>query len=292
MREYPYKKVDAFTSAGSLGNPAACIYLKEDQQLTHEEMLSIAVAHKYFVSEMVYCSETPSGIHLTYYSSESEVPFCGHGTIACMHSLIKNSPRLIQKPEIEIQTNLQGSLTVYNRIKEQDAVYITAPQPEYSEVAISAELAAARLGIRKEELNPQLPIKVVGAGMKTLIVPILSLATEIAITPDFEPLKQLCEENKIDIVLIFSLETAAPEFIAHTRVFPPRYGYLEDPATGSGNSAFGYYMLRQGLWNGEAAAVEQGAAGVIYNTVRLATLNNRVLFGGGAAERISGVYYL
>lgn len=292
MREYPYKKVDAFTSSGSLGNPAACIYLNEDQQLTHEEMLTVAAAHKFFVSEMVYCREAPSGIHLTYYSSEREVPFCGHGTIACMYSHIKHSPQLVQKPEIEIQTNMQGGLMVYNHIKDQDAVYITAPQPEYGELALPLELVAGKLGIGKEEINPKFPIQVVSAGMKTLIVPILSLATELAITPDFEPFKLFCEENEIDIVLVFSIETAAPGFIAHTRVFPPRYGYMEDPATGSGNSALGYYMLKQGLWNGEAVAVEQGAAGMVYNTVRLTTLNDRVLFGGGATERISGVYYL
>ena len=34
MREYYYKKIDAFTSGKSVGNPAACLYLEEKQILT------------------------------------------------------------------------------------------------------------------------------------------------------------------------------------------------------------------------------------------------------------------
>lgn len=42
MREYNYKKIDAFTSGKSSGNPAACIYLEDNQALSDDEMLRIA----------------------------------------------------------------------------------------------------------------------------------------------------------------------------------------------------------------------------------------------------------
>ena len=57
MKKYQYKKADAFTSENSLGNPAACIYIGENQSLTDDEMLYIAEQHKGFVSEVVYCSK-------------------------------------------------------------------------------------------------------------------------------------------------------------------------------------------------------------------------------------------
>ena len=53
VRKYAYKKIDAFTFGGSLGNPAACLYLDDEQELTHEEMLDIAQQHKGFVSEVI-----------------------------------------------------------------------------------------------------------------------------------------------------------------------------------------------------------------------------------------------
>lgn len=59
--------------------------------------------------------------------SECEVDFCGHGTIACMYSLIKDAPFLLEQKEITVNTSRKGTLSVYNEISTQDAVYITAP---------------------------------------------------------------------------------------------------------------------------------------------------------------------
>ncbi len=292
MREYAYKKIDAFTSGQSLGNPAACLYLEQGQQLSPEEMLAVAAAHKGFVSEVVYCESRPSGLFLTYYSSECEVAFCGHGTIACMYSLIKSTPSLLCQKEILVQTHQAGELTVYNHIPEQDAVFITAPQPEYLHTSVTKDMVAEKLGLKTDELLTDLPVELVSVGLKALIVPVASLSREVSLLPSLEVLKAFCVDNGIDTILPFSLETERNESIAHTRVFPPKFGYLEDPATGSGNSAFGYYMRKHGLWKGDSIAIEQGGTGIEYNTVRLMTLNDRVLFGGSATERISGVYYL
>jgi predicted PhzF superfamily epimerase YddE/YHI9 len=38
MDEYSYKKIDAFTSEKSLGNPAACICLESGQTLAEDKM--------------------------------------------------------------------------------------------------------------------------------------------------------------------------------------------------------------------------------------------------------------
>lgn len=53
MKTYEYRKIDAFTTGKSLGNPAACIYLEREQSLSDEEMLDIAKQHKGFVSDLL-----------------------------------------------------------------------------------------------------------------------------------------------------------------------------------------------------------------------------------------------
>ncbi len=66
MNHYTYKKVDAFTSDTSLGNPAAYIELNENQSLSPEQMLLIASLHKGFVCEMVFCQKSEvADLHLT-----------------------------------------------------------------------------------------------------------------------------------------------------------------------------------------------------------------------------------
>jgi len=292
MREYKYKKIDAFTSGKSLGNPAACIYLEDNQALSDDEMLGIARQHKGFVSEFVFCSTSKeSGFDLTYFSSECEVDFCGHGTIACMYSLIKSSPALAGKDEIIIHTNRKGTLTVQNKISEKDAVFITAPEAAYLQTKLPVDVIAEKLGLKTGQIASQYPIDLINAGLTTLIVPVISLDCEINASPNEQHLKKFCLDNQIDIVLVFSTEVEDSENIAHTRVFAPKFGYLEDPATGSGNSAFGYYMQKNSMWHGESVSIEQGGANIEFNIVKLTTQNNKVLFGGSATDRIIGKYY-
>jgi predicted PhzF superfamily epimerase YddE/YHI9 len=88
------------------------------------------------------------------------------------------------------------------------------------------------------------------------------------------------------------MQTDSPGFIAHTRVFAPKFGYLEDPATGSGNSAFANYMLKHKLWDGAATKVEQGGDNIVFNSVCLMKSGHEILFGGSATTRIAGEYYM
>lgn len=293
MKSYAYKKINAFTTPTSLGNPAACVYLNEDETLTSETMLEIAKQHKGFVSEVVFCKELRSKeLHLTYYSSECEVDFCGHGTIACMYSLIKSSPDLLKKKEISVQTNKKGRLTIYNNIPEENTIYITAPDPLYLTTDVTPDLVASYLGIPSESISTEHPIELINAGLATLIVPITTLSEEVNINPDRKQLEEFCINHGLDTILIYSLEVQRSEHFAHTRVFAPKYGYLEDPATGSGNSALGYYLLLRHLWDGAPISIEQGSIQMAYNTVKLVAKHSNVFFGGAATDCIVGQYYI
>lgn len=111
--QYKYAMLRAFGREGSNGNPAACIYIaKGEHPLNDDVMQKIAFEHKGYVSEVVFCQEVEQDkiYHLRYFSSECEVDFCGHGTIACMYFLIKS--KNILHNELTILTN-KGELLVY-----------------------------------------------------------------------------------------------------------------------------------------------------------------------------------
>jgi predicted PhzF superfamily epimerase YddE/YHI9 len=76
-------------------------------------------------------------------------------------------------------------------------------------------------------------------------------------------------------------------------VFAPKYGYLEDPATGSGNAAFGYRLLEESRWDGDFI-VEQGSMLDNPSFVKLRKHETedglRMLFGGCGTTRIEGFY--
>ena len=291
MKQYRYIKSNAFTSGASLGNPAAAL-ITEDECLTPEQMQQIAAEHKGFVMETVFCSPSETAeCKLTYYSSECEVDFCGHGTIATMYSLIRDDSSLRNKKVLSVETNKKGVISVYNEIDTEDAVYVEAPSPIEHTMNIPVDDIERILTLRRGSINREgRAIRIIDAGLRTLIVPVTLFEDEVSVYPDEASLKSFCEENDIDIILIYTLQVDDSSKFAHTRVFAPKFGYLEDPATGSGNSAFANYLLSENMWDGSPITIEQGGNDRIFNAVKLKTLNGKVLFGGRATKKIEGEY--
>ena len=291
-----FKKIDAFATGRSAGNPAAAVYL-ESQPLSSEEMQRVARELKGFVSEVGFLTRIDGGTFgLEYYSSERKVEFCGHATIAIMYDLLRNDLEPSKKPFVEIVTD-RGKLLVENQIEAEDAVFISAPKPTFSSRAIApAELAAA-LGADPKTLDLDGRVPVVNAGLETLIVPMTSLEAVLEAVPGFEALKHLCVEHAVDIVLVFSDQVSDKASSFRTRVFAPLFGYLEDPATGSGNAALGNHLLRIGVWDGHPISLEQNGDAANPNRVKLVAGESesgelQVRFGGGAIVRIEGEYLL
>ncbi|MCX5838776.1 MAG: PhzF family phenazine biosynthesis protein [Deltaproteobacteria bacterium] len=297
MKKLRFKKIDAFASKHSSGNPAAVVYLDQLEELSEDEKMQIAKELKGFVSEVGYvCPGTETDYELCYFSSEREVAFCGHATIAIMNDIIANNEALHSRTLLLIATRTDR-LQVENRYRDEKSVYISAPPARFSMKEVGAADVAAALNSRLEDLDPSRPIQMINGGLETLIVPMKGLEPILRVTPDLQTLKQFCLRIGADIVLLYSSEVAFPESRYRTRVFAPPYGYLEDPATGSGNSALGYYLLAHGIWEGDKITIEQNGFRDAPNFVRIFSPktgagDSRVWFGGGAIVRMDGQYNL
>jgi PhzF family phenazine biosynthesis protein len=297
MKQFAFKKIDAFATTKSGGNPAGYIRLNSASDITHTEMHKIAKELKGFVNEVGFLySISDTLFNLKFYSSEREVDFCGHATVAIMYDVIKSDKRLRHKQSIRIQTN-KGELEVENRIAAEDAVFIMSPVPEEKTMSLDAAGIAKNLKTRQDAVDDQYPIKIINAGLNTLLVPIKSNSELLQLHPDFDELKNFCIASAIDIVEVFTQEVTHPLSDFRTRVFAPTFGYLEDPATGSGNSAFGYYLLQNKLFDKATITIEQNGSKNSFNIVKLQKKadnsgRERILFGGGAITRIEGNYFL
>jgi PhzF family phenazine biosynthesis protein len=297
MRKFRFKKIDAFASENSSGNPAAVVYLDRFDELSDEEKLQIAKELKGFVSEVGYiCPGTETDFKLCYFSSEREVAFCGHATIAILNDIVANNEALQSRTMLSIATRSER-LQVENHYRDEKSVYISSPAPRFSTQQVNMADIAESLKCRIEDIDPSRPIQVVNGGLETLIVPIAGLSQILGVMPDLQPLKEFCVQIGVDIILLYSAEVAFKDSRYRTRVFAPTFGYLEDPATGSGNSAFGYYLLAHEMWNGEKFKVEQNGFRNKPNFVNLVskktdTGDTRVWFGGSAIVKIDGQYIL
>lgn len=297
MRALKFKKIDAFASKDSSGNPAAVVYLDTIEDLSQQEMLQIAKELKGFVSEVGYVSPgKDTDYQLRYFSSEREVAFCGHATIAILNDIVANDKAMQAKTMLSIATK-SDRLMVENRYKSEKSVYISAPSPRYSTKTINIADIASALNCHIDNIEKSLPVQIVNGGLETLVVPIAGLESILSIAPDLQVLNEFCIQIGVDIIILFSTETATQACNYRTRVFAPTFGYLEDPATGSGNSAFGYYLLKHELWDGEMLKIEQNGFRDTPNFVQLFSKNvgagdPQVWFGGGAITKIDGQYIL
>ncbi len=297
MKRLRFKKIDAFASRNSSGNPAAVIYLDRLEELSEDEKLRIAKELKGLVSEVGYVSPgTETDYELCYFSSEREVAFCGHATIAIMNDVVASNEALHLRPTLSIATRT-ARLQVENRYHDEQSVYISAPPPRFSEKEIDPADVAMALNIRPEGLDQSRPFQIINGGLETLIVPMAGLTSILDVAPELQALKEFCIRIGADIILLYSSEVAFQESRYRTRVFAPTFGYLEDPATGSGNSAFGYYLLAHGMWQGEKIKLEQNGFRQTPNYVQLFSSRTdpndiRVWFGGSAIVKIDGQYNL
>ena len=297
MKQFPFKKLDAFAGDNASGNPAGMITIDSSSSITAAEMQQIAWELRGFVSEVGFvCRTGVDRLALRYYSAEREVLFCGHATIAILYDLLTTDAQLAALPRIHFDT-VNSRLVAANRLEQDNAVFISAPKPIFSRQNLAVADIARALRLPASAILSHLPATRINAGLETLVVPLANLETTLSASPDERQLKQFCEEQGIDIVTIFTEQTARPDTGWRSRVFAPRFGYLEDPATGSGNAALGHYLLRNGLWQGEPLTIEQNSERSRPNIVKLMALDEtdgtpRVLFGGGAITRIEGSYCL
>lgn len=294
MKSHPFKKIDAFATATSSGNPAAAVYLESFDAITEAEMQRIARELKGFVCEVGFIARlAPDAFKLRYFSSEKEVEFCGHATIAILHDLVTHDATLAALDRILLHTN-KGILPVENR---DGAVYIHAPEPVFTECLLDPGEIAGALNIPLSALDLSLETGLVNAGNQTLCLPLRTCRDVTGAAPDFRAVLGFCERHKLDVITIFSTQVADAANRLRTRVFAAPFGYLEDPATGSGNAALGYHLHHCGHWDGGPIRIEQNASLENPNIVRLGSVPDpangiRVTFGGSAILRIEGRYWI
>src|SRR5512134_3268004 len=171
MKKLRFKKIDAFASKNSSGNPAAVIYLNKLEELSEQEKLRIAKELKGFVSEVGFvCPGTETDYELCYFSSEREVAFCGHATIAILNDVVANNEVFRSRATLSLATKTDR-LQVRNCYQDEKSVYISAPPPRFTGKKIDAADIAKALNCLPDDLDTSRPIQIINGGLETLIVP-------------------------------------------------------------------------------------------------------------------------
>lgn len=200
-----FHQVDAFTGRPFSGNPAMVYRL--DSWLADSLMQQIAAEHN--LAETAFTVREGAAWRIRWFTPTSEVPLCGHATLATAHVLFECYDEPGERLDFICQS---GSLSV---AREQGRLVLDFPAIEAAEVAVSAELERA-LGV---------PVLVARQSNELMAV----LESEQAVrecTPDLVALAKLP-----GLGVLITAPGVRHDFVS--RYFAPSIGINEDPVTGS-----------------------------------------------------------
>jgi PhzF family phenazine biosynthesis protein len=241
-------RIAAFSDGEAGGNPAGVVIGAAHPP--EDEMRRIAAQLGY--SETAFAMPQGLGWRVRYFSPASEVPFCGHATIALGAALASREGDGV----FALQLN-DVAITVEGR--RQGNLYAAALQsPPTRSVAAAPDLVTDALALFNysiDDLDPRIPPAIAHAGAYHLVLMLRTRAALAAMRYRLIEGRQFMNDNFLVTILLGFAETPR---LFHTRNPFASGGVYEDPATGAATAALAGYLRDLGWPHGGAIAVVQG----------------------------------
>lgn len=226
------QKFSAFSDGNAGGNPAGVVIAEE----LPDDAKMQSVAAEVGFSETVFAAAQAGGYRVRFFSPESEVPFCGHATIALGAALAMECGDGVFALELN-----NGNISVEVR-KEAGLVMASLQSPlTHSKPApIGLVNAALELfGYSFRDLDTRIHPALAHAGADHLVLALNTREALAAMRYDLDAGRALMQSAAlVTIVLVF----AETEHLFHTRNPFASGGVYEDPATGAGTAALAGYL--------------------------------------------------
>lgn len=259
-------QVDAFTHRPFQGNPAAVCVLntsKEDDWMQQ-------VAQEMNLSETAFLLQQDDGYNLRWFTPSTEVPLCGHATLASAHVLW--SEGYLSIDDLARFYTKSGLLTAQ---RQQEWIELNFPVNLSQVITTPTELSEA-LGV---------PITLTMKNSLGYLVEVNSEQTVRQIKPNFTLLTRL----PISDVIVTSQCDRNSEFDFVSRFFAPGLGINEDPVTGAAHCCLAPFW-RDRLGKDQFLAYQASSRGGVVK-VRYDSSTARVFLGGQAVTVLKGELY-
>ncbi|WP_085580220.1 MULTISPECIES: PhzF family phenazine biosynthesis protein [unclassified Pseudomonas] len=214
-----FHQVDAFSDRPFSGNPAMVYRL--DAWLADDLMQKIAAEHN--LAETAFLVREGQAWHIRWFTPTTEVPLCGHATLASAHVLFDIYKETVERLDFTCKS---GPLSVS---REGDTLWLDFPAIEAVERGVTVEIERA--------LNVQ-AVDVLSSN--ELMVVLESEQAVLDCKPDMAALAKLPW-----LGAIVTARGSQHDFVS--RYFAPAIGINEDPVTGSTHcSLIPYWSKRLG----------------------------------------------
>ncbi|TPN89888.1 PhzF family phenazine biosynthesis protein [Mesorhizobium sp. CU2] len=241
-------RIAAFSDGSIGGNPAGVMIGEALPDVAVMQRIAAEVGF----SETAFAAPEGENWRVRYFSPESEVPFCGHATIALGAALVRQFGDGVFKLTLN-----QADITVEGfRDGVNFAAALQSP-PTRSRLA-PPELIGEALtlfGYQPGGLDPAIPPALIHGGADHLVLALKSREALAAMAYDLKQGQSFMRREGLVTILLAYAE--APQLF-HTRNPFASGGVYEDPATGAATAAFAGYLRDLGWPHGGAIDIVQG----------------------------------
>ncbi len=237
-----YEVWDVFTAQPFGGNPLGVFF--DTDGLSVEQMFSLTREMNH--SETTFVTRDQK---VRIFTATQELPFAGHPVLGTAFALQRRNPKesliTVKVPQGPIEVRFTGSTAM---MLQQD--------PEFREVH-EAGIIAPMLGLKVEDLVPNLPIQNVSTGRPNLIVMLKTMAAMKSVRFNWPALQDYFAKGDVQRgIYLLTRDTLDKASLVHARKLTPR---LEDPATGSAAGCAAAYLARYDVApSGVTVKMEQG----------------------------------
>lgn len=236
--------LDVFTGRRFAGNPLAVVL--DAEGLDGEAMQ--AIAREFNLAETVFVLPPEDSAHrarLRIFTPAVEMPFAGHPTIGTAVLLNRIDGGGTREFVLEEGIGPIPCTTASLNDESGRARFRLARLPaELGEAADAATIAGA-LGLQPDEIGfDDFRPSLWSAGISFTFVPVRGLEAIRHCEPKLEHWEAAFTRHGRSSAYVFCRESVETGSGFHARMFAPRLGIYEDPATGSAAAAFAGSLLR------------------------------------------------
>jgi|SRR5215469_8407807 len=259
---YDYAQVDVFAERPLEGNQLAVF--ADACGLTTQEMQSLARETNLSESTFIFPRdaeiEKREGVRVRIFTTQEELPFAGHPTLGTASWLYWNHPVLRGSDQITLALGV-GPITVRFTPSQpnEHGVFGTMRQndPVFGVQDHDRAALAPILGLKLQDLDPNLPVQMVTTGNPFCIIPLKTLdAIKRLALPQTSKLSDYLARCQAKFFYFITRAESASGADWHARM---QFYNGEDPATGSAAGPTIAYLVRHGaVPSGKTIIIEQG----------------------------------
>lgn len=244
MRRYRYLQLDVFTSAPFGGNQLAVF--PQANGLSDAEMQTLTREINFSETTFVLPPQDARSVaRVRIFTPGGELPMAGHPTIGTTFALAHEGLLPGEQSPVTLELGV-GPLAIDVQYANDALAFVWMHQPVPTFEAWPGDPARllAAVGLSTDDLAPDLPIERGSAGVPFIYLPLRSREAVARALPGAALGAAAADRSPQIGVYLFALEQGNVD--AHTRMFAPGMGIVEDAATGSAAGPFGVYLVRHG----------------------------------------------